>query len=62
MAKERIGQEAVIDHLRDQWKLKLSVTRLKAETAKIAENVKVMKKLKKKDNKLAFAFSESEKR
>ena len=62
LTKERISQEAVIDHMRDQWKLKLAATRLKAETAKIVENVKVMKKLKKKDNKLAFAFSENKKR
>ena len=62
LTKERSGQNAVIDHLHEEWKLKLAATRLKAETTKMAEHAKLMKKLKKKDEKMELAFSENENR
>jgi hypothetical protein len=62
LTTEKSGQNAVIDHLHEQWKLKLAATRLKAETTKMAENAKLMKKLKKKDEKMELAVSENENR
>ena len=56
---ENSGQNADIDHLHEQWKLKLAETRLKAERTKRDKNVKCMKKLKKKDEKMELAFSEN---
>ena len=59
LTTEKSDQNTVIDHLHEQWKLKLAVTRLKAETTHMAEYTKFMKKLKKKDEKMELAFSEN---
>ena len=59
---EKSGQNADIDHLHDQWKLKLAATRLKAERTKRAENTKCMKKLKNKDEKMELTFGENKNR
>lgn len=62
LAKERSGQIAVIDHLHEQWKDKIAATKLKIEETKAKEIAKWMKKIKKKEEKIAVCISQNEKR
>jgi len=60
--KERNGQAAIIDFLHKQWKDKMAATKLRNEERTAKETAKWVKKIEKKEEKMANCIAQNEKR